>query len=189
MTYKHSKNARNVFDIFKHACLLKAVEIKQPKVYFETHCGKASYQLPELWESSWMKVHRQNHCKIVLCDIDPEVGKTIDDEKFYFKCCNGFEEAPRHDPNDFVFIDPPYVMDSDWMDVIKLTDILTRRGNTWVLWYPILRDCKLYIWPSIEMNWETDSDIIGCGMSFGGFSHEELSEIADSMSFISKVLH
>ncbi|MCK5614792.1 hypothetical protein KAR91_73705 [Candidatus Pacearchaeota archaeon] len=183
MTYKHSKNARNVFDIFKHACLLKAVQIKKPGVYFETHCGKASYQLPELWESSWMKVHRQNHCNIMLCDIDPEVGKTVDG-MFPFKCGNGFYEATRYKA-DFYFIDPPYVMDSDWTNILTLTDKL----NTWVVWYPIRKDLKLYLWPSIEMNWETDSDIIGCGMAFGGFSHGELSEIHDSMAFISKVLH
>lgn len=185
MTYKHSKNARNVFDIFKHACLLKAVQIKQPKAYFETHCGKASYRLPELWESSWMKVYREVGCVMVLCDINPKVGATVD-KKFYFKCCNGFEEVTRH-PADFYFIDPPYVKTSDWNEVLLIPEKL--KNKTWLLWYPIQKDLKLYLWPSIEMRWETDSNILGCGMTFGGFSNGDLSLIADSMNFLSKVLH
>lgn len=75
--YKHLKNAGNVFDVFKHGVLMKAVESKPPLVYFESHCGFASYEKPELWESSWIKVQRETGCHCVLCDINCHVHVSV----------------------------------------------------------------------------------------------------------------
>ena len=190
--YNHSDNAGSVFDTFKHAILLKAVERKQPDVYFETHCGFSSYSKPEIWESSWAKVHRTKPIEMILCDTNPEVGKTVPSyDTFTFYNENGFSRRLRHKgrgdarrPPDFTFIDPPYVEDSDWIDVAMLCDLI----KNWVVWYPIFvtgQKLDIKAGACIEMLWQTDHKMPGCGMAFSkDFDNDDLQFIYNCVPFM-----
>jgi len=181
--YNHSKNAGSVFDVFKHATLLKAVERKQPDVYFETHCGFSSYSHPEIWEASWAKVHRIKPIEMILCDTNPEVGPTIPSyDTFTFYNENGFYQRLKHKA-DFTFIDPAYVEDSDWIDVAMLCDLI----KNWVVWYPIFTTGQKLDIPAscIEMLWQTDHKMPGCGMAFSKeFGYEDLQFIYNCVPFM-----
>ena len=200
--YDHLKHSGNMFDIFKHACLIKAVEINYPGIYFESHCGFASYNKPELWDSSWMKVNRLTDCDCVLCDTNVEVEKSIpDSDKFQFYLTDGFKEVKERvvdkSNEDLYFIDPPYVDISDWENVDNLIQILIEYDRNWIVWYPIFkrtRDCfksdhfKHLPVTTMEMYWQSDSDLYGCGMVFGGFPKADIKHIAKGIPFLSYCL-
>ena len=191
LDYNHLNNAGNVFDVFKHGLLMKAVEVKKPTFYFESHCGFASYNKPELWESSWIKVQRQTDCICLLCDINPDVGKSIPaSDRFMFKCTDGFQEAHKRashfvpDPPSLFFIDPPYVDNSDWSNVTNLTMSLQKLN--WIVWYPIFKNGLTFhpTVPGIEMYWTTPENLHGCGMAFGGFNNTDMEEIYSCLGFL-----
>jgi 23S rRNA A2030 N6-methylase RlmJ len=191
--YNHLSNAGNVFDSFKHGLLMKAVEVDYPSVYFESHCGFASYDKPELWESSWIKVQRLTNCSCLLCDINPEVGKSIpDSEYFNFKCTDGFEEAKKRayfdlDPPSLFFIDPPYKDNEDWLKVIKLTETFSKRNwSKWIVWYPIFKNGLTFRSevPAVEMYWTTTKNLHACGMAFGGFDNTDMEEIHNCLGLL-----
>jgi len=200
--YDHLKNAGNVFDVFKHGLLMKAVEYDPPSLYFESHCGYASYSKPELWESSWIKVQRETKCGCILCDINPEVitfniDKANDIEPFFFIYADGFEEAKKFArievPPDLFFIDPPYKDDSDWNKVTDLTTYFSEtrncvnRVNRWIVWYPIFANgltFKSQV-PAVEMYWTTPENLHGCGMAFGGdFNETDMENIHSCLGFL-----
>jgi 23S rRNA A2030 N6-methylase RlmJ len=181
--YNHNNNAGSVSDIFKHAVLLKAAERKKPKTYFETHCGFSSYKKPEIWESSWAKVHRTGATHMILCDINHLVGNTVPSyDEFEFICADGFIEGLKSTA-DLTFIDPPYVDDSDWLDV----SILCSKIKNWIVWYPIfVTGQRLEPEPvCIEMIWQTTKNMVGCGMAFSKeFTKYDLRYIYKCVPFI-----
>jgi 23S rRNA A2030 N6-methylase RlmJ len=192
--YDHLKQSGNMFDIFKHACLIKAVEINYPGTYFESHCGFASYDKPELWESSWIKVQRLTNCYCTLCDINPEVQNSIpDSNKFNFKCIDGYEEARKlllhNDFNDLFFIDPPYVDLNDFLKVSELISTFIKMEVKWIVWYPVFKN-GLSFKPatSMEMYWKTPNNLYGCGMAFGGFDKVDIKHISKALPFLSYCL-
>lgn len=196
--YNHLKNAGNIFDIFKHGLLMKAVEHDPPSLYFESHCGFASYNKPELWESSWIKVQRETNCRCILCDINPDVITfnvvNYDRESFYFRCTDGFQEAEelargeRNTTPDLFFIDPPYKDNSDWNNVVELTGTFNEmKVNRWIVWYPIFANgltFKAEV-PAVEMYWTTTENLHGCGMAFGGdFNNSDMENIHECLDFL-----
>ncbi len=136
-----------------------------------------------------MKVHRINPIEMILCDINPEVGKTVPSyyETFSFYNKNGFEERLCH-KTDFTFIDPPYVDSNDWLDV----DTLTSNIDNWVVWYPIFVTGKMLEINDghrIEMLWRTNSKMHGCGMAFSkDFSKDDLQFIYNCVPFMAWTL-
>jgi hypothetical protein len=193
--YDHLKQSGNMFDIFKHAILMKAVELKKPNIYFESHCGLMSYDKPVLWESSWIKVQRKTGATCILCDINPEIGKSIPlNKSFYFMTTDGFEEAKIQAGHlvqgqivpDLFFIDPPYVDVKDWSKVAELSGLLSRYNATWIVWYPIFRNGLCFKHnPSMEMYWKTDNNLQGCGMAFNGFNTEDITYISHCLPMLS----
>jgi hypothetical protein len=181
--YNHFNNAGTVFDIFKHAVLLKAVERKKPKTYFETHCGFPSYKKSEMWEASWVKVHRIGPVNMILCDNNHLVGNTIPSyDTFEFRCVDGFQEGLKSTA-DLTFIDPPYVDDSDWLEASMLCNNICN----WIIWYPIfVTGQRLELEPPcIEMLWRTDNRMSGCGMAFSKeFTYDDLEYIYNCVPFI-----
>ncbi len=187
--YNHEDNAGSVFDIFKHAILLKAVQRKKSiKTYFETHCGFSSYNKGEIWESSWVKVHRIRPVEMILCDTNPDVFHTVPGYKtiaFYNR--DGYEERLHHNA-DLTFIDPPYVLETDWSDVEGLTSNLDERvKQDWIVWYPIFTSAErleLNTSACIEMLWKTNSRMPGCGMAFSKGFTQDLNYIYQCVPFI-----
>lgn len=193
--YDHLKNAGNIFDVFKHGVLMKAVENNYPSVYFESHCGFASYSKPELWESSWIKVHRLTNCHCILCDTNPDVEMSVikasekENWAFMFQCTDGFklanDMARRDDPPNLFFIDPPYKDNSDWNNVIELIKTFLERDLNWIVWYPIFKNgIDLNIAPAVEMYWTTPENLHGCGMAFGGFNKTDMEEIHNCLGLL-----
>lgn len=194
--YDHLKHSGNMFDIFKHGLLIKAVETNYPGTYFESHCGFASYDKPDLlWESSWLKVQRLTSCHCILCDTNPEVGKSIpDSENFSFSCTDGYEKARELATSEITpslfFIDPPYVKGSDWINVSELTSIFMEEMVNWIVWYPIFKNglCFKQRFPTIEMYWNNNNNLYGCGMAFGGFNDVDIKHISKTLPFLSYCL-
>lgn len=210
--YNHYKYAGNVYDIFKHACLLKVIEKEKPKFYFETHCGFASYKKPEVWESSWLKVYKtlnnlKVNCNFVLCDTNPNVGKTVPSTLFHFINKDGFREAEiesqknygwlndiRRKKQDFFFIDPPYKDIQDWPKVKKLIKILQEQNMKWVIWFPVFESLPAPTYfnhtPQIEMHFSVDieKNMFGCGMLFGNISKKAMNNVYRSLPFLSRCL-
>lgn len=194
--YDHSKKAGSIYDTFKHACLINITEKFTPKTYFESHCGYPYYYRPERWDSSWLKIHRKTKCQLILCDINPEVIKTIQASGVFIAPSqvirgDGFTEVYNQtfaiNPPDLVFIDPPYKDDTDWTNVIKSISDLDQAKIKWIVWYPIFRDHSHLIFDKykrIEMKWSTDKYMFGCGMIFGGFKKKHLKPVYNSLHFL-----
>jgi len=192
--YEHLKNAGNVFDVFKHGVLMKAVESKPPLVYFESHCGFASYEKPELWESSWIKVQRESNCHCFLCDTNCNIHLSVLEAckeigpYFTFFCADGFEVSDNYArqevPPDLFFVDPPYKDDSDWKRVMDLTTTFNEVKAEWILWYPIFANGLTFKpeVPAIEMYWTTKENLHGCGMAICG--DFDMNEIRNCLSFL-----
>lgn len=198
--YNHACKAGNAADMVKHDLLIAAAKEIDVKTYFESHCGYAEYQTDDgTWKSSWLKVKEHTKCVCILCDINPDVRKSVKKQSTenIFSETYGFNETYKQlrleNSPDLIFIDPDYTDPNDYIavkDLIKIFNNLEKLQH-WIIWYPLIKNTT----SPMHMNntnfgiefvqsVSLDKKMYGCGMIFGGFNLIQMVRITQGMNML-----
>lgn len=145
------------------------------------------------YPGSWRLVarlleERRVRYRMTLCDTSPSVHDRLCAEiaagrvpaTVDFHATDGYRELRRSPAADLTLIDPPYrPARRDWLRGRTSSALLTERGESYLLWYPIFwptqpqRMVEAAAAPSLEVQWlplgrSSSQTLKGCGMVAGG---------------------